>query len=84
MVTMLDDMIASGTALVQWDWRITLFAISLSPFALTYLITYLWATIAARSNGKGKSPPMVPYAVPILGNLLAFAFDTCRFVGVNK
>jgi hypothetical protein len=81
---MLDEIMASGTSIAQWDWRITLLAASLSPFLLTYIVTWIQGHIAARRSGSGKTPPMVPYMVPLLGNLLGFAFDTCHFIDVNR
>src|SRR3954447_18104907 len=55
----------------------------LAPFPLTYLITWLRGTIAAKRTGIGKTPPLVPYATPLLGNLFSFAIDPCYFIDVN-
>jgi hypothetical protein len=59
-------------------------SILLAPFLLTYLTTWLRGTLAAKRSGTEKTPPLVPYAIPFLGSLFAFAFDTCHFIDVNS
>jgi hypothetical protein len=58
--------------------------VMLAPFLLTYLITLLRGIVAVKRTGTGKTPPNVPYAIPLLGNLFTFAFDTCHFIDVNS
>lgn len=73
---MLDEILAGGVSLAQLDWRYTVVFLALFPFVLTYIITSIRATVAANQKGDAKSPPIVPYAVPLVGNLWSFAFDT--------
>lgn len=44
-------------------------------FLLTYTITLLKSSAALRSSKFGREPPMVPYWIPFLGNLLPFIRD---------
>jgi hypothetical protein len=59
-------------------------SILLAPFLLTYLTTWFRGIIAAKRPGTGKAPPLVPYAIPFIGSLFSFAFDTCNFIDVNS
>ena len=76
---MLDDILHGRIPL-----GITVPMLLLTPFILTYLVTWLRGTIAAKRTGTGKAPPLVPYATPLLGSLFSFAFDTCHFIDVNS
>jgi hypothetical protein len=44
-------------------------------FLLTYTITLLKSSMGLRSKKHGREPPMVPYWIPFLGNLLPFVWD---------
>ncbi len=81
MVAMLDELLAQGAAVIQWDLRLTVAAAILSTFFLTQIVTSVRSNVALRRSGDGKTPPIMPYAVPVLGNLLAFAFDTKSLLG---
>ncbi len=78
---MLDGIVERGRVAVAWDWRLTV----LGPFLLTFVVTRLLTSIqsyqAQRVVGKEKKPPIVQYAVPVVGNLLDFAFNTKEFLG---
>jgi hypothetical protein len=45
-------------------------------FVLTQAITSIQSHIALAQIDDAKQPPMVPYAIPGVGNLLDFVFDT--------
>jgi hypothetical protein len=63
-----------------WDGRFAFAAAAvLLPLLLTYTLTALRADWVKNVRGKGDPPP-VPYAVPILGNTLQFAYDTEGFL----
>lgn len=54
------------------------YAIGLSiilTFLLTYTVTLLKSKVALRSSKYGREPPIVPYWIPFLGNLLPFVRD---------
>ncbi|TKA77372.1 hypothetical protein B0A49_01511 [Cryomyces minteri] len=59
---------------------ISVVVLSLLPFILTFSITTLISLRALRSRARVRNPPIVPYSVPFVGNLFAFAFDTAGFV----
>jgi hypothetical protein len=46
----------------------------------TYIGTLVRAFVAARSTHDSRDPPKLPYAVPLLGNLPAFLWDTKAFL----
>ena len=74
---MIDDVIDLGSSLILWDLRLTIVATFLALFAATQLITSVQSNVAL----KGKTiPPVAPYAIPGLGNLISFAFDTEKFL----
>lgn len=81
---MLDNMADRGLAAASWDWRLTVVGAVLSVFVVTRVITTLRSTIALRAIGTGKTPPIVPYSIPGVGNMLGFAFDTVNFFGWMK
>ncbi|KAF8855617.1 cytochrome P450 [Acephala macrosclerotiorum] len=78
---MIDDIIETGTAIIQWDRRATVIASVFIIFIVTQFITSLRSIIALRAKGDGKTPPIEPYSIPILGNLISFAFNTEGFLG---
>lgn len=47
--------------------------------ALTFLLTYTTTLVKSskllRSNDRGRKPPIAPYWIPFLGNLLPFVWD---------
>ena len=47
-----------------------------APFALTYLITSYGSQNAVAPGNASRQPPMVPYCVPLLGNVLHYLWDT--------
>jgi hypothetical protein len=73
---MFDEILDQGVAAIQWDLRITVAIGLLSILALTRIITSVRSNVALWRSGDGKTPPIMPYAVPGIGNMLAFAFDT--------
>lgn len=65
-----------GVPQLWWSGRLAFAAAAvLLPLIVTYALTSLSANWVKNVRGKGDPPP-VPYAVPILGNTLQFAFDT--------
>ncbi|KAG4438382.1 hypothetical protein IFR05_006144 [Cadophora sp. M221] len=71
-----DEILDQGAAAMQWDLRITVAVGLLSILVLTRVITSIRSNVALRSSGDDKPPPIMPYALPGIGNMLAFAFDT--------
>lgn len=53
--------------------------ILISPF-LCYLISWLQFKAAVKTEGRNKAPPTIPYTIPFLFHLLAFAWDPFAFV----
>ncbi|GAB1317368.1 hypothetical protein MFIFM68171_07578 [Madurella fahalii] len=75
---LLESLLGSGQS--SWDGRFTFAAaVVLLPLLLTYAITFLSAAWIKNVRGKGD-PPLVPYAVPIVGNTLQFAYGTEGFL----
>lgn len=76
--TALESLLSSG--LSSWDGRLAFTAAAiLLPVLLTYAVTFLRAKWIKNVRGKGDPPP-VPYAVPIVGNTLQFAYGTEGFL----
>ncbi len=48
-------------------------------FLLTYTITFMRSIVALRSKKHGREPPMAPYWIPFLGNLLPFIWDPFKY-----
>lgn len=48
-------------------------------FLFTYTVTLLKSSIAIRSKRNGREPPMVPYWIPFMGNLLPFISDPYKY-----
>lgn len=82
---MLDDLLDHGVNAIQWDLRVTIAVTILSVFAGTFILTSLQSNSALYgASGKKdavRTPPIMPYAIPVAGNLFAFAFDTRAFIG---
>jgi hypothetical protein len=78
---MLDDIIDHSIAVMGWDWRLTTLGTILSVFITTRIITTLRSNLALQATGNEKTPPIVPYVVPGIGNMFDFAFDTRNFLG---
>lgn len=57
-------------------WKAMAVSICLLPFLVSYLVTTIMSVIAVRSKKNDKLPAIDPSADFILGNLLAFSFDT--------
>jgi len=76
---MMESLLEGGAAAAQWDFRITSVVIFLSVFVLTQAITTIRSYIALSQTGDSKTPPIVPYAIPGVGNLFPFVFDTKEF-----
>jgi hypothetical protein len=76
---MLQSILESGATGLQWDLRVTTVFIFLAMFVLTQAITSIQSHIALAQIDDAKQPPMVPYAIPGVGNLLDFVFDTREF-----
>lgn len=75
---MANNIFNHAASLLFWDWRATTFVVLLSPFMITYLVTFLRSTLALRQQTDGRSPPISPYFVPIFGNLVEFLYDPCQ------
>ena len=63
-------------ALVNWKYAFS--SILLIP-VFTYVATSLKSAYALRSNKSEQAPPIVPYWIPFLGNVVAFARDAPGF-----
>lgn len=59
----------------QYDRRNVIGLSVVLTFVLTYMITFIKSSIRLRSKKYGREPPMAPYWIPFLGNLLSFAWD---------
>ncbi|KAL2075856.1 hypothetical protein VTL71DRAFT_799 [Oculimacula yallundae] len=78
---MFDEIVNQGVAAIQRDLRVTVVVGLLSVFVLTRIITSIRSNVALQLSGHGKTPPMMPYAIPGVGNMLAFAFNTKSLLG---
>jgi ABC-type anion transport system duplicated permease subunit len=59
----------------QYDRRKVIGLSVVLTFLLTYTITFLKSSMGLRSKKNGREPPMAPYWIPFLGNLLPFLRD---------
>ncbi|TGO45475.1 hypothetical protein BOTNAR_0663g00030 [Botryotinia narcissicola] len=57
-------------------WKAMAVCVCLLPFLVSYFVTTITSAIAVRSKKNEKLPAIDPSADFILGNLLAFSFDT--------
>jgi hypothetical protein len=48
--------------------------------ALTYLISTAQSALLAISKADGRSPPTLPYAIPLVGHLVEFLKDNKQFL----
>ena len=69
-----------SVAPVDLDWRVTTIIALLFPFLLTYFLTTAQYLTATWSKKDGRSPPIVPYSIPLIGNLVPFLMDTERYL----
>lgn len=60
------------------SWSYALSSIVLIP-VLTFILTSLKSAYALRSNKSEQLPPIVPYWLPFLGNVIDFARDAPGF-----
>ena len=77
---MLDIVFGHGVALVLGDLRLSVVFVLGLLLVVTRVTTSARSGLALRSEGREKTPPILPYAVPVLGNVFAFAFDTLGLV----
>ncbi|KAK0125683.1 hypothetical protein ONS95_000314 [Cadophora gregata] len=77
---MFDEILGQGAAAIRWDLRISVAAGILSILILTRLITSIRSKVALGRSGDDKTPPILPYSLPGLGNLISFAFDTNKLL----
>jgi hypothetical protein len=52
-------------------------------FALTYITTSLHFKATRWSKSKGKTVPLVPYSIPVIGHAMAFAFSVAGLIQDN-
>lgn len=78
---MLDEAVNFGLAIMNWDRRLSLFvALLLTPVITRFITTWeSWA--ALKQTGNAKTPPVVPYSIPIIGNMLEFGSSPMEFLG---
>jgi hypothetical protein len=76
---MLDKLLERGAILLQWDLRVTTVLIFFSILILTRSITTIKSYGPFSKKGDTKSPRVVPYEIPGVGNMLPLLFDTCGF-----
>jgi hypothetical protein len=77
---------AMGTVLKEWsvpathqDWKLMIVLAVASTLLMTYLITSVQSAIAWRSHKEhGKRPPILPYWIPFVGNLISYLWDGPR------
>ena len=72
-----DFLTVSPALLASWEVS-TALAIALL-FIVTYMATSLKSVIAIRGKKDGREPPIVPYWIPILGNLIPLVWNTAGF-----
>lgn len=63
----------------QWAWKAEFGVGLLCVTITTFLITSLKSWIAVQSIKQERMPPVVPYWVPFLRNLVPFVWDPARF-----
>jgi hypothetical protein len=52
-------------------------------FALTYITTSLHFKATRWSKSKGKTVPLVPYSIPVIGHAMAFAYSVAGLIQDN-
>ena len=60
-------------------WTLALSSMLLLIPVSTYLVTSLKSAYALRGKKSEQIPPIVPYWIPFLGNVLSFARDAPGF-----
>ena len=64
----------------HYDWRLIIGISLLLTFPITYLMTSLKSSIAIREKRLWREPPIMPYWIPYLGNLLPLLWDPSEFL----
>jgi len=78
--SLVQPLLAIAGPLTWWDERAAFVAAAvLLPLIFTYTWTFFNAIWTKNGRAKG-SPPLAPYAVPVLGNTFQFAYDTEGFL----
>lgn len=67
-----------NTVLPQQYWVIAVSSLFFIPI-LTFIYTNVKSSVQLQRNGSDKSPPIVPYILPIIGNLASFASNPAHF-----
>ena len=60
---------------LQYDWGLVIGLAIVLTFLLTYTYTHLKSSMGLKSKKDGREPPIVPYWIPFLGNLIPFIRD---------
>ena len=60
-------------------WGVMLGALLLLTSLLTYITTFLRSSIAIKRQKVGREPPIMPYWIPFIGNLIPYVWDPSGF-----
>ena len=60
-------------------WGVMLAASLLLTFLLTYITTFLRSSISIKRRKVGGQPPIIPYWIPFIGNLIPYIWDPSGF-----
>ena len=63
----------------QGRWRMVLGVSVLLTFLLTYVTTLLRSSIAISRQQVRRQPPIMPYWIPFIGNLISYVWDPSGF-----
>lgn len=73
---MFTKILAGSLSLYHRVWQLPLSTVAAAliifPFLFTYTITTLSSYLSFKSRSKGREPPKIPYAIPILNNVSFF------------
>jgi hypothetical protein len=58
-------------------------SLRLHTAALTYITTSLHFKATRWSKSKGKTVPLVPYSIPVIGHAMPFAFSVAGLIQDN-
>ena len=64
---------------LQYDRRVFIGTVLVLTFLITYLMTSLKSGIAIRRKKRGAKPPIMPYWIPFLGNMVPLLWDPSEY-----
>lgn len=77
---MLTEIINYVLAVVHWDIRLSFLGALLLILVATRALTTQKSWAALKQTGTSRIPPIVPYSIPLLGNMLDFVFGTVNLI----